>query len=110
MGRFVRYTCNKKNEPTMREDCKTCPEYNPCGKNGKWCFVGALVAEAENTRTSADMYEPIAQNVAMPVMRDMSTVTINLGNGQSVDILRENIRKSLEDELYKSIRNLGRMY
>ena len=110
MGRFVRYTCNKKNETIMREDCKTCPEYNPCGKSGKWCFVGALVAEAENTRTSADMCEPIAQNVAMPVMRDMSTVTINLGNGQSVDILRENIRKSLEDELYKSIRNSGRMY
>ena len=110
MGRFVRYTCNKKNEPTMREDCKTCQEYSPCGENGKWCFAGALVAESENTRTSADMCEPIAQNVAMPIMRDMSTVTINLGNGQSVDILRENILKSLEDELYKSIRNLGRMY
>ena len=110
MGRFVRYTCNKKKEPTMREDCKTCPEYNPCGKNGKWCFVGALVEEAEATRTSAYACEPIAQDMAMPVMRDMSTVTINLGNGQSVDILRENILKSLEDELYKSIRNLGSIY
>ena len=110
MGRFVRYTCNKKREQTTREDCKTCPEYNACGKNGKWCFVGALVAESENTRTSADMCEPIAQNVAMPIMRDMSTVTINLGNGQNVDVLREDIRKSLEDELYKSIRKIGRMY
>ena len=110
MGRFVRYTCNKKNEPKMREDCKTYSEYNPCGKDGKWCFVGALVAEAENTRMSADMIEPMAQDIAMPIMRDMSTVTINLGNGQSVDVLREDIRKSLEDELYKSIRNLGLMY
>lgn len=110
MSRFVRYTCNKKNEPTMREDCKTCTEYTPCGKDGKWCFVGALVAEAENARVSADMVEPMAQDMAMPIMRDMSTVTINLGNGQSVDVLREDIRKSLEDELYKSIRNLGRMY
>lgn len=110
MVRFVRYTCNKKNEPTTREDCKTCPEYTPCGKDGKWCFVGALVAEAEKTRMSADLIEPMAQDIAMPIMRDMSTVTINLGNGQSVDVLREDIRKSLEDELYKSIRNFGRMY
>ena len=110
MGRFVRYTCNKKNELTRREDCKSCPEYDPCGKNGKWCFAGALVAEAENKRMSADMIEPMAQDMAMPIMRDMSTVKINLCNGQSVDIFREDIRKSLEDELYKSIRKIGRMY
>ena len=110
MERFVRYTCNKKNEPTMREDCKNCPEYDPCGKNGKWCFVGALVAKAGNTRMSADVIEPMAQDMAMPIMRDMSTVTINFGNVQSVDVLRDDIRKSLEDELYKSIRNLGRIY
>ena len=94
----------------MREDCKSCPEYDPCGKNGKWCFVGALVAEAGNTRMSADVIEPMAQGMAMPIMRDMSTVTINFGNVQSVDVLRDDIRKSLEDELYKSIRNLGRIY
>ena len=94
----------------MREDCKNCPEYDPCGKNGKWCFVGALVAEAGNTRMSADVIEPMAQDMAMPIMRDMSTVTINFGNVQSVDVLRDDIRKSLEDELYKSIRNLGRIY
>lgn len=56
------------------------------------------------------MIEPMEQDMAMPIMRDMSTVTINIGNGQSVDVLRENIRKSLEDEFYKSIRNLGRIY
>ena len=110
MVRFVRYTCNKKNEPTTREDCENCHEYNPCAKDGKWCFVGALVAEAENKRMSADMCEPVVQDMAMPIMRDMSTVTISLGNAQSVDVLREDIRKSLEDELYKSIRNIGRMY
>ena len=78
----------------MREDCKNCPEYDPCGKNGKWCFVGALVAEAGNTRMSADVIEPMAQDMAMPIMRDMSTVTINFGNVQSVDVLRDDIRKS----------------
>lgn len=103
MSRFVRYTCNKKNEPTMREDCKTCPEYDPCGKDGKWCFVGALVAEAKNKRMSAEMCEPMAQDMAMPVMRDMSTVTINAGNGQSFAVNREDFVKSIEKELYKSL-------
>ena len=101
--RFVRYTCNKKNEPTMRKDCKRCHEYDPCGKEGKWCFVGALVAEAENTRMSENMCDPIAQDMAMPIMRDMSTVTINIGNGQSFDVSREDIIKSIEKELYKGL-------
>lgn len=59
---------------------------------------------------SDDMIEHMAQDMAMPIMRDMSTVKINLCNGQSVDVFREDIRKSLEDELYKSIRKIGRMY
>ena len=101
--RFVRYTCNKKNEPTMREDCKSCPEYDPCGNEGKWCFVGALVAGAENTRMSENMCESITQDMAMPIMRDMSTVTINIGNGQSSDVSREDIIKSIEKELYKGL-------
>ena len=101
--RFVRYTCNKKNEPTMREDCKSCPEYDPCGNEWKWCFVGALVAGAENTRMSENMCESITQDVAMPIMRDMSTVTINISNGQSFDVSREDIIKSIEKELYKGL-------
>ena len=101
--RFVRYTCNKKNEQTMREDCKSCPEYDPCGNEGKWCFVGALVAGVENTRMSENMCESITQDVAMPIMRDMSTVTINIGNGQSFDVSREDIIKSIEKELYKGL-------
>lgn len=103
MSKYVRYTCNKKNEPTMREDCKNCPEYNPCGKEGKWCFAGALVAEAENNKACADVVMPLTENLVSPVVRDMSTVTINFGNGQSADILREDIKKALEKDIYKSI-------
>lgn len=102
MSKYVRYTCNKKNEPTMREDCKNCPEHNPCGKDGKWCFVGALVAEAENKKVYADAVMPLTENLVSPVLRDMSTVTINFGNGQSADILREDIKKALEKDIYKS--------
>ena len=91
MSKYVRYTCNKKNEPTMREDCKNCPEYNPCGKEGRWCFIGALVAEAENNKACADVVMPLTENLVSPVLRDMSTVTINFGNGQSADMLREEI-------------------
>lgn len=98
MNKYVRYTCNKKNEPTMREDCKNCPEYNPCGKNGKWCFVGALVAEAESNEACVDVIMPLTENFIFPELRDMSTVTINFGNGQNVDILREDIKKTLNVE------------
>lgn len=103
MSKYVRYTCNKKNEPTMCEDCKNCPEYNPCGKEGKWCFIGALVAKAENNKACADVVMPLTENLASPVMRDMSTVTINFGKGQSADILCEDIKKALEKDIYKSI-------
>lgn len=103
MSEYVRYTCNKKNTAVLRKDCKSCPEYNPCAKNGKWCFVGALVAETENKRASADVIMPNTENLAMPNLRDMSTVTINLGGGQSTDILREDIIKSIQQEIYKDI-------
>lgn len=93
---FVRYTCNKKNESAMREDCKNCSEYNPCAKDGKWCFVGALVAESGNV--NGNKICRTKQDIAMPIVRDMSTVTIHFGNGQSVDVLREDIRKSIEED------------
>ena len=96
--KFLRYTCNKKNIPVMRKDCEKCSEYNPCEKDGKWCFVGALVAEPKFMCAKA--CNGNAENAAMPVMRDMSTVTINLGGGMTVDVLREDIKNQLKQDLY----------
>jgi hypothetical protein len=87
----------------MREDCENCPEYNPCGKEGKWCFVGALVAEAENNKACADVVMPLTENLASPVLRDMSTVTINFGNEPSADVLREDIKKDIYKSIYKGL-------
>lgn len=101
--KIVTYTCNKKNEPTMKEDCMKCPEFNPCAQDGQWCFVGALIAEAENTKACADMTMPNAANMVAPVMRDMSTVKIPVGNGQSVDVLKEDIARSIKDQIYQKI-------
>lgn len=97
--KIVTYTCNKKNEPTMREDCMECPEYNPCAKDGQWCFVGALIAEYENTKVCSDMTMPNAANMVAPVMRDMSTVKMPIGNGQSVEVLKEDIERSIREQL-----------
>lgn len=105
--KYARYTCNKKNDPVLRQDCMSCPEYNPCAKDGEWCFAGALVAEHDPLCAEASM--PAAESAAAPVLRDMSTVTINLGNGTKVDVLREDIKKQLERELYKST-GLGLMF
>ena len=97
MSGTIRYTCNKKNEPTMRVDCSSCPEYNPCGKEGKWCFVGALIKEAANTKKCTDAAMLSAEGNLYPVMRDMSTVTIHIGSNQEIDILREDIKKALKN-------------
>lgn len=100
MSRFVRYTCNKKNVPVMRKDCEKCSEYNPCAKDGKWCFVGALIAEHDPACAECSM--PLMENAAAPVLRDTSTVTINLGSGMEVDVLREDIKEQLKRDFYKA--------
>lgn len=107
MAKHIRYTCNKKNKPVYRSDCKNCPEYNPCAKDGKWCFVGALLTEHDPLCAEASM--PLMESAAAPVMRDISTVTINLGNGMAVDVLREDIKRQLERDFYKSA-GLGLMF
>lgn len=96
---MARYTCNKKAYPSFRDDCKKCPEYDPCLKGGKWCFVGAM----ENDRVSCSATQDVSMSAAAPIMRDMSTVTINLGDGMKVDVLREDMKKQLENELYKGM-------
>ncbi len=80
MSKEIRYTCVKKREPVFREDCMKCPEYKPCAIDGKWCFVGALIAEHDPM--VENISAPLIENAAMPVMRDMSTVDINLGDGK----------------------------
>ena len=107
MNKHICYTCNKKNEPVFREDCKNCPEYNPCAKDGNWCFVGALVLEYDPICAEASM--PSAESAAAPVLRDMSTVTIHLRNEQKVDVLREDIKKQLEQELLSHLKLPGMM-
>ncbi len=101
MPKFVRYTCNKKNEPVYREDCLKCHEYNPCAKDGKWCFVGALVSEYDHICAEAGI--EAGKSAAMPVLRDMSTITINFGNGMKAEVLREEIKKQLERDFYKGL-------
>lgn len=86
MNKYIRYTCSRKNEPVFEKDCKRCPEYNPCAKDGKWCFIGALVAEHDPVCAEAAINA--GKNAAAPVLRNMS---------------REDIKRALEDEFYKSM-------
>lgn len=103
MSKHIRYTCNKKNEPVFEEDCKQCSEYKPCAKEGQWCFVGALVSEIKNKEACEDASMPKTENIAAPIMRDTSTVKIYIGNGQTMDVLREDIAKALERDFYKNL-------
>lgn len=108
MAKQTCYICNKKNEPVFREDCKKCSEYNPCTEDGKWCFFGAIVAEHDPL--CAETVAPILESAAAPILRDMSTVTINLRDGMKVDVLREDIKNQIERELLSNLGISGVMY
>lgn len=99
MNRHIRYTCNKKNVTVLRDDCRKCSEYNPCAKDGKWCFIGALVAEHDPV--CAELVASTLENADAPVLRDLSTIIINLGDGMTVDVLKEDIKTALERDFYK---------
>lgn len=77
----------------------SCPEYNPCARDGQWCFVGALIAECENTKACSDLKMQNAANMVVPMMRDMSTVKISVGNGQSVEMSKEDIEKQIRETM-----------
>lgn len=108
MAKFIRYTCNKKNVPVMRKDCEKCSAYDPCAEDGKWCFVGALVAKHDPICTECAM--PLMESAAAPVLRDTSTVTINLGDGMTVDVFREDMKKKIERDLLSHLHLPGLMY
>ena len=98
---YVRYTCNKKNEPTTREECKECPEYNPCAIEGKWCFVGALVAKIEDEKACADAVMVNAERLAMPNAIDATSVNVFMVNIENRKTLRDDILKAVRKEIYK---------
>lgn len=101
----VQYTCNKKSHPVLKEDCKSCSEYNPCAKDGKWCFVGALVAEHDPIMVEGAM--PCGESAASSILRDTTSVTIHCGDGMSFDILK--VEEQLKRSFYKST-GLGLMF
>lgn len=101
MSKYVRYTCAKKDVPVLRKDCKKCSEYDPCARSGKWCFVGALIAEHDENIEK--ICESTCENITAPTLRDMSVVTINLGQGTTVDVLKEDIKTSISKYVYDSI-------
>lgn len=102
MNRHIRYTCAKKKHPVLKKDCKKCEMYDPCAKGGKWCFIGALIAEHEPVFSENATGEASAC-AAAPVLRDQSTITIHLDSKSSVDISKEDLLVQIEKKLYSSI-------
>lgn len=99
MSRHICYTCAKKKHPVLKKDCEKCEMYNPCAKDGKWCFVGALIAEHEPALSTSAMGETAVCSAA-PVLRDQSTVTIHL---YSKDMSKEDLSVQIKKALYSSI-------
>lgn len=105
MSRHIRYTCAKKKHPVLKKDCEKCEMYDPCAKDGKWCFVGALVAEHEPALSESARGEATACAVS-PVLRDQSTVTIHLDSTTSVDVSKEDFMSQIKKALGSSL-NIG---
>lgn len=102
MSRHIRYTCAKKKHPVLKKDCEKCEMYDPCAKDGKWCFVGALIAEHEPALSTSAMGEASVCAVA-PVLRDQSTVTIHLDSKTSVDMSKEDFAVQIKKALYSAM-------
>ena len=104
MSRHIRYTCAKKRDPVLKKDCEKCEMYNPCAKDGKWCFVGALIAEHKPAISESAALESVSC-AAASVLRDQSTVTIHLGGGTSVDISKQDFAAQVKESLFSSLNN-----
>lgn len=102
MSRHISYTCAKKKHPVLKKDCEKCEMYNPCAKDGKWCFVGALIVEHKPALSTSATGEASVCAVA-PVLRDQSTVTIHFDNKTSVDIPKEILEDQIKRALYSSL-------
>ena len=102
MSRFIRYTCNKKNIPVLKDECKKCSEYNPCAQDGEWCFVGALIVEktADDPRAVNNLTINHTANAILNSRND-EKISLHLDNTR-IDISRENFLKSIEQSVYDS--------
>lgn len=101
----MRYTCIKKKYPKFSKDCVNCSEYNPCVKDGKYCFVGAM----ENERMIPDAAAPMMQSAAAPVMAKHDYRDVKIADDTIVTIdleeLKENMRKQIYGEAFNVFRS-----
>lgn len=102
MNKHIRYTCAKKEHPVLKADCEKCSEYIPCAKEGKWCFVGALVAEHEPNLSESAAVE-FAGSSAAPMPKEQSAVTIYFGNKTSADVSKEGFDAQFKKALLASL-------
>ncbi|WP_413778120.1 hypothetical protein [Caproicibacterium sp. XB1] len=92
----MRYTCIKKKYPQFSKDCKECPEYNPCVKDCKYCFVGAM----ENERMIPDAAAPLAQDAAAPVMVKHDYRDVKIAENTTVTIDLEEVKENMRKQIY----------
>ena len=102
MSKHIRYTCAKKEPPVLKADCEKCSEYIPCAKEGKWCFVGALVAE-HKPNLSENAAGEFAGSSAAPMPKERSTVAIYFDRKNSVGVSKEDFDAQFKKALLASL-------
>lgn len=96
----MRYTCNKKAYPLFHKDCIKCPEYDPCVKGGKYCFIGAM----ENERIIPDSYEPLTQDIAAPLLVKHDYRNVKVAENTTVTIDIEEMKRKVNESISKRLR------
>lgn len=99
----MRFTCNKKAYPQFHKDCTNCSEYNPCAKDGKYCFVGAM----ENERVCQPTRPKVMECASMPVLIPHDYRNIKVADNITVTIDIEEMKRKLSKSLMPRLFNYG---
>lgn len=97
------YTCIKKAFPQFSKDCKECPEYDPCSKGGKWCFIEAR--EREHIMSDAAMKS--TSGTAMPILAKHDYRNVKIAENTTVTIDLEELKKQMERSHFPQLFQLG---
>lgn len=97
------YTCIKNAYPMFHEDCLHCSMYDPCVKDGKYCFIGAM----ENERVCQPAQSRTMECASMPVLIPHDYRDIKVAENITVTIDIEEMKRKLNKSHMPRLFNYG---
>ncbi|WP_312907231.1 hypothetical protein [Tissierella praeacuta] len=84
----------------LHDKCEKCKYKNDC--NEKRMVACAVMELPPNI--GANIKAPIKENIGMPIAREHTSITINMGEYGTVNTSLEELSKRLEENFYKHLR------